>query len=212
MPAVRVFQILKDRVTSSGATLPMEKRAMFWFQNYRTDLDRWQKNEEILKPSYKKIERWKFSKQLVPTIRPTIGKLFMFMYQAKWDAELPYWDALPLCIPLEHYDDGFLGLNLHYLPYRERAILFDNLYSIALHKNADFKTKFQVTYEYLTQASRLRAYKPCVKRYLYNYIRSGGMLHIGSSEWDIALFLPCELFQKQTKQHVWVESKKKIGR
>lgn len=209
MPAVRVFQILKDRVEKSGVMLPMEKRAMFWFQNYGTELRRWQVSEESLSPSFKKIERWKFSKQLVSTQKPDLGKLFMFVYQAKWDAELPYWDALPLCIPIEHYDDGFLGLNLHYLPYRERAVLFDNLYSIANYKTVDFKTRFHATYEYLSQTRQLRAFRPCVKRYLYNYIRSGGLLQIGSSEWDIALFLPCELFQKESKQTVWVIEKAK---
>lgn len=196
----------------SGALLPMEQRAMFWFQNYGTELTKWQASEESLSPSYQKMSRWKFSKQLVGAQNPALGKLFLYMYQAKWDAELPYWDALPLVIPLNHYEDGFLGLNLHYLPYQERAVLFDNLYTIAQNKTADFDTKFKVTYEYLKKSSELAAFRPCVKRYLYNYIRSGGLLHIGSSEWDIALFMPCELFQKQPKTFVWRQSLKKIGR
>jgi hypothetical protein len=44
--------------------------------------------------------------------------------------QLPYWDRLPLIFPIEIYPDGFLGINLHYLPPMYRAKLMDALYGI----------------------------------------------------------------------------------
>ena len=47
---------------------------------------------------------------------PFYGKLNMFIYDPKWKKKLPYYDTFPLVLPLETYPDGFLGINMHYLP------------------------------------------------------------------------------------------------
>jgi len=47
---------------------------------------------------------------------PFFGRLNMFFYDPKFKKTLPYYDTFPLVLPLERYDDGFLGINLHYLP------------------------------------------------------------------------------------------------
>ena len=59
--------------------------------------------------------------------RPFYGKLNMFMYDPKFKKTLPYYDTFPLVLPLEKYDDGFLGINLHYLPIPLRIRLLDRL-------------------------------------------------------------------------------------
>ena len=48
--------------------------------------------------------------------RPFFGRLNMFIYDPKLKKKLPYYDTFPLVLPLEKYNDGFLGLNFHYLP------------------------------------------------------------------------------------------------
>ena len=48
--------------------------------------------------------------------RPFFGRLNMFFYDPKLKKKLPYYDRFPLVLPLENYNDGFLGINLHYLP------------------------------------------------------------------------------------------------
>jgi|SRR5579872_3587870 len=210
MAAVTVFQTLKARVMRDGLLLPHQQRAMFWFQNYATTVNRWQQNTArwMQNTEYAHLKSWKYTKQLVGINALDVGKLYFFLYQAKHEKTLPYWDRLPICIPLSYYDDGFLGLNLHYLAYRDRAKLFDTLYALTLNKTDDFKAHMKVTYGVLKHTSQLAAYKPCIKRYLYQHVRSGGALHIGVEEWDTALFLPCELFQKKTKSHVWQQSRK----
>ena len=47
---------------------------------------------------------------------PFGGRLNMFVYAPKFARKLPYYDTFPLVLPLENYSDGFLGINLHYLP------------------------------------------------------------------------------------------------
>ena len=49
---------------------------------------------------------------------PFYGRLNMFFYDPKFKKTLPYYDTFPLVLPLEPYSDGFLGINLHYLPMK----------------------------------------------------------------------------------------------
>ena len=59
--------------------------------------------------------------------RPFYGKLNMFLYDPKFKKKLPYYDTFPLVLPLETYNDGFLGINMHYLPIPLRVRLLDRL-------------------------------------------------------------------------------------
>ena len=59
--------------------------------------------------------------------KPFYGKLNMFMYDPKFKKTLPYYDTFPLVLPIEKYSDGFLGINLHYLPIPLRIKLLDRL-------------------------------------------------------------------------------------
>ena len=59
--------------------------------------------------------------------RPFYGRLNMFFYDPKYKKTLPYYDTFPLVLPLERYDDGFLGINLHYLTMKLRIRLLDRL-------------------------------------------------------------------------------------
>ena len=49
--------------------------------------------------------------------RPAAKSLNMFVYSPKLRNKLPYYDTFPLVLPLKNYNNGFLGLNFHYLPY-----------------------------------------------------------------------------------------------
>lgn len=138
---------------------------------------------------------------------PIIGSMYMFYYAPKTAESLPFYDTFPLVFPFERAPQGFMGLNMHYLPPQLRAKLMDGLYEYANNDYYDETTKLQMNYEMLRRASNLRFFKPCVKRYLSNHMRSK-FIYIKPDEWDIALFLPTERFQKQTKEHVWNISKK----
>jgi hypothetical protein len=132
----------------------------------------------------------------------TIGQMFMFVYDAKWKNELPYWDKFPLSIVVEKYTDGFLGLNLHYLPPPIRAVLLDQLLEYRNTKNLDDTTILKISWGLLRDAAKHPLIYPCVKRYLYSHVQSNYLMVL-PSEWEHVIFLPIENFQKKTKEEVW---------
>lgn len=138
-----------------------------------------------------------------------IGRMFMFFYDPKHKKTLPYYDRFPLVFVIDRKQDGFLGLNLHYLPHLYRARLMDALYSIERMDNIRQTKKLKLTYELLRSASKFRYFKPCLKQYLTQHRRSR-FLYIPYDEWDVALMLPTERFMKDNKQNVWNESKRII--
>ena len=96
----------------------------------------------------------------------SIGKLYFFFYNPKLKDSLPYYDRFPLVLPIEHYQDGFLGLNLHYIHPKQRIILLDKLSNTLSNRNYDENTRMRITYEYLKAASNIFEATPCIKRYL----------------------------------------------
>lgn len=141
---------------------------------------------------------------------PLIGNMFLFNYDPKHKATLPYYDSFPLIFPIELYSDGFLGINMHYLPPLMRARLMDVLYSTLSDKRYDERTHLQVSYKLLVAASRFSYFKPALKRYLYSHVRSK-LVKIDAKEWDYTLFLPLARFQKASQSQVWRDSKNFIG-
>jgi hypothetical protein len=134
--------------------------------------------------------------------------MYLFSYYAKHHDTLPYYDQFPLIFPFEKLDDGFLGINMHYLPLPMRAKMMDGLYTITDTQKEE-KSKVSLSYELLTSLSQLRYYKPCIKRYLNSQLRSR-FLEVPATQWDIALFLPLQRFVKASVQQVYKDSRKKI--
>lgn len=143
------------------------------------------------------------------TAIPRVGEMYMFTYDAKHKAKLPYYDKFPLIFPYKKVKGGFMGINLHYLPHAYRAELMDALYDLSSNKKYDETTRLRLNYNVLNSASKFENFKPCVKHYLTGQLRSR-FLYIYPSEWDVALFLPTERFQGARKTTVWADSKRKI--
>lgn len=141
-----------------------------------------------------------------------IGDLYFYQYDPKLKKTLPYYDMYPVVFPIQRYKDGFLGINLHYLPPSMRAKLMDALYDKISDDRFNFNTKLKMTYDILNSASKYRYFRPCVKRYLTKHVKGNRLLKIHPKEWEIALFLPLARFRKQTQEQVWTESKKIIRR
>ncbi len=133
-----------------------------------------------------------------------IGNMFFYKYDPKFAKKLPYWDMYPLVFPFEKTKGGFYGLNLHYIPPRERAVLMDELKKFATNNKFDATTRLKLSYDLLKGFGRA---VPCVKRYLGTNVRSN-TVRINADEWEIAIFLPVERFQKQKKGVVWNDSGK----
>jgi len=141
--------------------------------------------------------------------RSFIGRMYFYFYDPKNKDTLPYYDKFPLVIPIERYPDGFLGLNLHYIHPKYRITLLDKLSNVASNDKFDEKTKLQISYKYLSAASKIFEATPCIKRYLFNHIESR-FLEITANEWDIAALLPAEAFIGSTTTRVFLDSRKKF--
>ena len=134
----------------------------------------------------------------------TLGKMLFYKYDPKFAKKLPYWDMYPLVFPFEKAKGGFYGLNLHYIPPRDRAVLMDELKEYATNNKYDATTRLKITYDLLKGFGRA---VPCVKRYLGSHVQSN-TVRINADEWEIAIFLPVERFQKEKKSVVWNDSRK----
>ena len=143
-------------------------------------------------------------------VQPKPGHMYMYLYDPKTKDDLPYYDRFPLIFPFRVESDRFWGINLHYLPLPFRAKLMDALYDIANNKRYDETTKLRLSYQVLNSASKFKYFRPCVKQYLFNRMQSK-FVYVYPSEWDIALFLPLERFEKASKVQVWAQSKKQIS-
>lgn len=131
-----------------------------------------------------------------------VGNMFFFRYDAKLKDELPYWDKFPLVIPIDFYPDSFLGLNLHYLGYQERAILLDKLAAVSGNKYLDESSRFQITYDLIRESTKFREVKPCIKKYLYSHVKSQ-FIKVEPKEWEIAIFLPVQQFVGAKAEDIW---------
>jgi hypothetical protein len=138
-----------------------------------------------------------------------IGKMYFYFYDPKTKDSMPYYDQFPLVIPIEKYNDGFLGLNLHYIHPKHRMVLLDKLSDTLSNDTYDEKTKLKINYRYLAAASRIFEANPCIKRYLFTQIQSR-FLEITADEWDIAAMLPLESFVGATTSKVYADSRKKF--
>ena len=141
--------------------------------------------------------------------RRVIGSMQMFFYDPKYKETLPYYDRFPLAIIVKPAKGGFLGLNLHYLPPILRAQFLDALMDNVTSKKSE-DAKFQLTTKLLAGTSSLEYYKPCIKHYLTEHVKSK-FAEVKAPEWEIATFLPTAQFEKATKQKIYADSRKKIS-
>ena len=140
------------------------------------------------------------------TNRFMLGGLYFFFYDPKGKHELPYYDKFPLVLALEKYPDGFLGLNLHYLPLKYRVAFLDKLLDYGgIYNDEGDPRKIRITYDILTTSRRFREFHPCIKRYLSSHVQSK-ILQVQPHEWDVACMLPIQQFKKAPARQIWQES------
>ena len=137
------------------------------------------------------------------TSTPTFGLLNMFVYDPKLKDKLPYYDTFPLVLPIEEYNNGFLGINLHYLSMPMRLRLLDRLVDYSNNNKFDESTKLRVDYSKL---KRVDVIKPCLKRYLAGQVKSK-FRKVEADEFMIATLLPVQRFKKQSDSHVFAKSR-----
>ncbi len=184
--------VLKN--TRTDINKPADVSAQDWYR---------QKAQEV-----KSINRGKLIKENTKYNRTNIkpGFMYLFGYDPKLKNELPYYDRFPLIFPFKSDEDGFLAMNLHYIQPVFRAKLMDNLYPLVTNLKFNETTRIRASYNLLNSAAKYKHFQPCVKRYLYGHLKTKFLL-IPANEWDIALFLPLQRFQKQSVNQVYKDSR-----
>lgn len=134
-----------------------------------------------------------------------LGQLYYFYYDPKTKGDLPYYDRFPLVLMLERTPDGFMGLNLHYLPIKYRMAFLGKLMNYAVLNKDDEIQRLRVTYDILSASRRYREFRPCLKRYLLSHVQSK-ILAVQPDEWEIATYLPIHQFRKAAPQEIWQDS------
>jgi len=189
-----LIERIKQQLAKSGAE-PRTTTARDWLRSKIKDL----------KPTRQALLN---DKERLKT-NTIIGRMYFYYYDPKLKDELPYYDRFPLVIPIERYQDGFLGLNLHYISPRQRIELLDALSDFANNSKYDETTRFRLSWNKLKTIGKSFKAKPCVKRYLFKHVDSR-FLEITADEWDIAALLPFQNFQGATANKVYNDSRNKF--
>lgn len=162
-----------------------------WFRQQATLL-----RKEGIKPA----RMYQNSGSYVSSVKP--GNMYMFFYDPKTKDTLPYYDSFPLVFPFAKTPNGFMGLNLHYLSYRFRIVLLDNLLKFKNTKGLDENTKLRLSWDLLKGISKHRLVEPCVKSYLTDHLVTQLKL-VSPTDWTTALMMPVESFKKASTTEVW---------
>lgn len=166
-----------------------------------------------------KTQKWFFEK-IAKDSNPTkfeAGKLYLFRYNPKMKKEMRYYDELPLVLIFRILNDGFIGLNLHYITPERRIQLLAYLFKYKILSN-DQIVALNINYTKIKNNSK-GIDKPCIHRYLMQRVTSRFVL-LEIDEWftldrngklyNCIITLPIEKFRKKNKEFVWKESEKII--
>lgn len=197
-----LFSDILAKGIRQGKVPARAQEARDWYRNQaKTKMGKEITSEALLSSTEKGRSRAQLTGDTV------YGSMYFFEYDPKHKATLPYYDRFPLIFPINKVKGGILGCNMHYLPPKMRAELMDALYDVATDDRYDEATRLNINYKILSSAAKFKLFRPTVKMYLAKHVRSR-FIKINSSEWDIALFLPVQSFQKQSQTSVWADSRR----
>ena len=151
------------------------------------------------------------SEPLKDDVRPLPGRMYMFYYDPKTKADLPYYDRFPLVILVDKNSTGFEGLNLHYLPIDLRQKLFYSLLNRTNNSAFNENTYMKITYDTLKSVRSMKAYRPCYKKYLTNKVQ-GLIVNVPANEWENAIHLPTAMFKKAGEPKIHADSRRMVGK
>ena len=190
---------LKDIFEKYHYDKDIAKKSQTWFTQQVTLLNK----KRITPNQVLRSDHTKTQNNIVP------GKMYMFFYDPKLKATLPYYDRFPLVFPFASTPDGFIGLNMHYLPHKLRFLLLDRLLMFKNNDKFDETTRIKYSWAAIDGMSKFAMAKPCVKRYLASHLKSP-LTTVSSDDWATAMMLPVERFVGASLPSIWADSRKKI--
>ena len=164
-----LFQTVEQEAFRAGIN-PRTKESRAWFR----------KKVQNMRVGRRALMR---EDPIITKNKTVIGGMYMFFYDAKHRKTLPYWDSFPLVIAVGPAENGFYGMNLHYLPIALRAKFLDELMGVTTDKKYNENTRFDVTYSFLNRAASMKYFKPCFKHYLTSQVE-GSFAHLSKGSGD----------------------------
>lgn len=137
--------------------------------------------------------------------RLEVGKMYMFSYDPKGKADLPYYDTVPLVVIAEPTAQGFSGINFHYLPVQARAELLDRLTRARMPWDRDMdqqEATLKSSWAMIKNFSRFPEVRGSVKKYLTGHI-TGQMIEVNYKHWNTAVYLPVQNFVGASERTVY---------
>lgn len=172
----------KNLQSYTSAVRGLKQSATDW---YHSQIEKMSDASFRLNPSYEKLEK---RSNKVSILEP--GKMYMYAYDPKYKDTLPLYDKFPLLFPYRLTDNGFIGLNVHYLSGQARMALMNGLFIIHAMNPRRYD---RLSWEFLQNASVFPGAKDCIHRYLWTHVRSP-FLEIHHDDWLVASQLPVEKF------------------
>lgn len=198
------FAIKMDRIhnTPERKLSRADKQARI-IDDFRNSVRKQERNEGAAKGN--KSEKW-FAKTIKDGVRshkaskPSPGKIYAFIYDAKHKETLPVWDKFPLIVYLGSGMQGksFLmyGLNLHYIPVKARIKFLEDLLKIhASTPRLSNNTRLKVNW---SKVKGMRGTELMIKAYLPNHIK-GTFLEINPKDWHNVALMPTQKFISKGK-------------
>ena len=99
---------------------------------------------------------------------------------------------------MEITNDGWYGVNLHYLPPKVRVDLMTDI--------GYTNKSYDSIYSKLLREDWAMA---ACKRYLASHVK-GRISSIPKDDWDIVIQLPYEAFQNEINRKVWMDTRRKV--
>jgi hypothetical protein len=172
-----------------------DDRATTWLANNLSKIKTTMKQETFIDSSKTAVR-----KDIYP------GRMFFFGYSPKTKDQLHFWDEFPVVVVIHPKRGGFLGLNLHYLPFSKRANFLNELLKYVddpkYIANKNPAALMEVTYGMLKASTKLADFKPCIKRYYYNHVVTK-VSFIPPAEWKTVPFFPLDKFKGASRADVW---------
>lgn len=197
----------------TGTELQILKNIENQFKSKTSDVSRYTRESadwfrKYIPRAYNKANSGQlFKDQSLLKNKVQLGKLYCFHYDAVWKHKLNNWDAFPMIFPFSSYKSKegkeiILGLNVHWLPPKERMLMFIALLKFRNESRYRKSTRLQLEWQLLKAMSESKLYSKAVHAYRLDHVKSQ-FVEIPSQSWEMAIFLPVDNFQKGSRQSAW---------
>jgi hypothetical protein len=130
--------------------------------------------------------------------RPIPGNMYVYAYDAKTKATLPYWDKFPCIICIGTHKGYMMGLNLHYIPPKERQKFLEKILRYATTKTVSNSTKLRIDW---SRVKNIRFSRHMVKLYILARVK-GSLEEVKAQDWFNVIHMPIQQFVAKNGRNI----------